>query len=110
MANRSFKAIAPAQGSTFDINGTVFHLKPAVPGQVIIDFLAAADDEDSAAMAKLINDLLEVALDPDDLDRFKVFVNDESNAVSLSLLAEIAGYVAEELSGNDRQPALYGPG
>lgn len=97
---KSFKTYTPTEGSSFDINGQVFHLNPVVPGDVLLDFLEGAEGEDTAKMAKVIRDLMQAAIVPQEYESWKAFIRNPANNVTLSMLAEIAGYVTERLSGN----------
>lgn len=110
MARKSFQTAAPREIQEFDINGEVFRLNPAIPGAVLLDFIADADEEDSAKMATTIREFLSTAVLTEDQERFWKFVRDPGNNVSLSVLAEVAGYVAEAMSGNDQSPGTSGPG
>lgn len=109
---KSFKTYKPETGASFDVNGTEFHLRPSVPGDVLLDFLVEADSDKPAQLAKTIRDLMQAAIVEDELAAWHAFIRDEDNAVDLATLSEIAGYVAEQMSGNDRQPqpVPYGPG
>lgn len=110
MTQKSFRS-APARGvQTFDINDVVFQFTPDIPGAILMDFMSNIDDENPASMVKVLNKLLESALAPAELERFNEFVRDPSNNVSLELLAEICGFIAENASGNEKRPTRYGPG
>lgn len=110
MARKSFKTAAPRSDEEFDINGEVFHFSPNIPGAVLVDFLSEADEDNPAAMAGVVNNLLEAAIIADDIDRFNTFIRDPKNNVDLELLAELCGFIAEQSSGNEGQPGQYGPG
>lgn len=104
---KSFKTYTPTEGSTFDVNGHVFRLQPSVPGDILLDFLSMGDDEtETTKMASLLRDLFKVAILPEDFDRWTTFIRDPANNVTMTTLSEIAGYVAEVMSGNPtaRQP------
>lgn len=110
MTQKSFRS-APSRGAqTFDINGTSFSFSPDIPGATLMDFMSNIDDENPASMVKVLNQLLEAALAPVELQRFNEFVRNPENNISLELLAEICGYIAESSSGNAKQPTRYGPG
>jgi hypothetical protein len=106
MTRKSFTTYKPEKGEEFDINGHVFNLRPAVPGDVLLDFLAGANAEDPSAMARTIRSLLDSAIVPEQLDEWHTFIRDEENAVNLNLLSEIAGFVSEKLSANPQQQPL----
>lgn len=109
---KSFTSLEPVAGAEFDVNGVVFHLRPSIPGEVLLDFLAGADDENPASLAKTVRALIEAAVIPEDYERFQAFVRNPDNNVTLGMLSEIAGFMAESLSGNDpekqRQPSTAG--
>lgn len=100
MGSKSFSTRPASVDEAFDINGTAFRLSASVPGDVLLDFLGSADDENPAGMALALRGLLDSAVHPDDLDRFKKFIRDPENNVSLDVLAEVAGYAAEKLAGS----------
>jgi hypothetical protein len=106
MTRKSFTTYKPVKGEEFDINGRVFQLRAAVPGDVLLDFLSGADTEDPGAMARTIRSLLDAAIIPEQLDEWHAFIRDEENAVNLNLLSEIAGFVSEKLSANPQQQPL----
>src|SRR5690606_10953885 len=100
MSRKSFTAHAPTEIEEIEINGRVFTLNASVPGDVLLDFLSSADAEDSAAMARTLRGLFQHAISPAQLDEFNMFIRDPANFVTLDLLAEIAGYVAEVVAGS----------
>ena len=102
MARKTFTSYAPTEIEEVEINGRVFTLNASVPGDVILDFLSEADSEDNAAMARTLRQLFAHAINPDQLDDFNAFIRDPSNHVTLDVLAEIAGYVAETVSGSGK--------
>lgn len=106
MATRSFTSKQAPEGGTFDINGEVFHLRPSVPGDVLLDFLVSAESESAAVLANTVRALIAAALVPEDFDRWTACVRDPANNVDLNMLSEIAGFMAESLSGNvqEKQP------
>lgn len=104
MARKSFTAYPPTESSEIEINGRVFLLNRAVPGDVLLDFLAEADAEDNSALAKTLRSLFAHAIVPAQLEEWTQFIRDPANNVTLDLLAEIAGYVAEVVSGAGKTP------
>ena len=110
MTRKSFRSV-PSRGlQEFDINGVVFQFSPDIPGAILLDFMSKVDEDDPAAMVGVINSLLDSTLPPDELTRFNAYVRDPKNNVTLEMLAEICGFVAETASGNAKQPVPYGPG
>lgn len=113
MAERkSFTSLQPTVSGEFDINGTVFHLQPSIPGDVLLDFLAGSSNDDPAALAKTVRALIAAAIVPEEHETWVAFIRDPANNVDLNMLAEVAGYMAESLSGNARgkqqQPSTVG--
>lgn len=111
MARKVFTSYAPTELNEIEVNGTVFNVKASVPGDVLLDFLANSNADDTSAMAGTLRNLLDEAIVPEQLDAWHAFIRDPANGVSLNLLAEIAGYVAEVLSGagNDSAPQPVSP-
>lgn len=102
MSTRSFTTYAPTEENGFDINGEPFRLNKSVPGVVLLDFLAGASEDDAAAMSKVLTSLFKEAIHDDDYERFLAFIGEKKNNVDLETLAEIAGYLAEKLSGSGK--------
>lgn len=108
---KSFQTYAPAETHEIELNGTVFPLKPSVPGAVILDFLSGADTENAASMAKTITSLLDAAIQEDHLEAWHAYIKAPENNVTLELLSEIAGYVQEVMGGNPQsQSPMYSAG
>lgn len=107
--HKSFKAYVPTEGGSFDVNGTVFHLNPSIPGDVLLDFVAGVGADDNAKAAGVIRDLLKAAIVESEYDRWVEFIRNPANGVSLNVLSEVAGFVAEQMSGNptDSSPAPF---
>lgn len=110
MARKSFKTASPRAAEEFDINGEVFHFVGDIPGAILIDFLAMSDMENPTDMARILKDLFQQAIVPEDYERFNAYITSRENNVTLELLAEIAGYITESVSGNEPQPELSGVG
>lgn len=109
---KSFQTYAPTKGDTFDVNGEVFQLKPSIPGDLLLDFMGGLDDEKPSAVAATIRSLMQAAIVEEDYVRWTQFIRDPRNNVDLDILGQIAGHVAEKLSGKDQQPVPtpYGAG
>jgi hypothetical protein len=108
MAGKTFTTYAPTEEVYFEINGTRFNCVPVVPGDVLLDFLSNADEEHPNLMAGALRNLIDAAIKPEELEKFHSFIRDPKNFVSMDVLAEIAGYLADKLSGAGdptRQPA-----
>lgn len=85
---------------------STFKCRRAVAGSKILDFLSETNEEDPASMARAVFGLLESALEPDQWEGFRAFVDSADNGVSLEVLSEIAGWVAEQYSARPTQPQL----
>lgn len=110
MAKKSFTS-APRRGiDSFEINGTTFRYKLDVPGAVVMDYMAEADEENPTKMVGVVNDLLAGTLIEEDLDRFNEFIRKEENNVDLVMLMDICGWLIEELSGKDQPLSGFGAG
>lgn len=108
MGNRSFTTRPAEVTEAFDINGKAFRLVASLPGDVLLDFLSQADEENPSTMAAALRSLFAAAVHPDDYESFSAFIRDPENNVTLDVLAEIAGYIAEKLSGAPKAPGLPG--
>lgn len=80
---------------TFDLNGQEFTGRPRLPGAVVLNFIASADDE-GGAVAKQLLGFFDAALVPESLDRFKAVINDPDEVVELETLSEIVGWLIEQ--------------
>lgn len=110
MARKSFQSASPRALEEFDINGEVFHFNPNLPGQVLVEFMAEMESDDPSSLAKVVTRLFEAAIVPDDQERFFAFTRSVENNVSLEMLSEICGYIAEASSGNAAQRVPSGVG
>lgn len=82
-----------------------FKCRRAVAGSRILDFLAQTNEEDPASMARAVFGLLESAVEADQWEGFREFVDNENNGIDLETLSEIAGWVAEQYSGRPTEPS-----
>lgn len=108
--HKSFTTYAPTDGATFQINGRTFNLRPAVPGDVLLDFMASLSAEDASKTAGALRELMQLALAEGQYPAWESFIRDPANNVTLNVLVDIAGFVAECLSGNptaDQSPAAF---
>lgn len=104
MSRKSFTTYAPTEEHAFDINGTVFRLNTDVPGYVIVDFMAQADDDDASSVATMLNAFFSTTILADDFVVWEEFVRDPANHVGLATLTDIAAHIASVLMGNDQDP------
>lgn len=102
LSNKSFTTYAPTTKLVFDINGTEFRLNNAIPGDVLLDFMAGSASENTADMAKIVRSLFKEAVHEDDYEQFNQFIRDKNNHVDLETLTDIAAYLAEQLAGSGK--------
>lgn len=107
MATKSFTTYKPSEDQFIELddyegNTQKFKLNPALPGKVILDFMFISGSEDSAKLAGAIKTVLDKAIVNDDKERWNEFIDDPRNAVTVSVLSEIVGYVTSVLSGNSQ--------
>ena len=101
---RSFKGYTAKKGIEFDLvppNGgqtLVIRGIPMIPGSVLLDFLSGVNEDDPGGMARTIMHMIQSAVVPEQWDEFREFIDDPKNGVGLSMLSEIAGYLAESYS------------
>lgn len=95
--HRSFatKKSADLEPLGFDIDDESFTARPAIPGAVILDFIAAGQDGGLAIATQLIN-FYESALEPSEFARFQKKIYDPDVIVDEELLGEIVAYLVEE--------------
>ena len=108
MSRKSFTTYAPTETLEIEVNGTVFPLNNAVPGDVLLDFLAGVNDESPATVAKAVRGLFATAIQADHLERWQEFIRDPENHVTIETLMAIGEYVAEVLTGTN-PPQLPAP-
>ena len=101
MSKKTFTTYQPTEQVEFDINDQTFHCVPMLPGATLLDFMSAADPDHPNEMAKAVRTLLKQAVVEEEREAFEAFITDPANAVSVDILSEIAGYVADKLSGVD---------
>ena len=105
MAVKTFTTYRPTEDNFIeleDFNGAThtFKLAPAIPGQVILDFMSVSQTEDPAKLAEIINTVLDLAIVEDDKAAWDEFSVDPRNGVTVEVLSEIVGHVVAVLSGN----------
>lgn len=96
------------------------HCVDSLPGSVFLDLVTAinfdrsgGDDDVSrqdalqvVEAAGILIKIIQMAVKPDEWDAFKAWIDDPANGVDAEMLAEIAGYLAEEYTGgNPPRPA-----
>lgn len=110
MATKSFKGYAPTEETTIELespDGTrkiEVRTVPVVAGSVVLDFMAETSEEDPGTLAAAVMKMLQVSILPEDWERFRDFIDDSKNGITLELLSEIAGFLAEAFSGRPTEP------
>jgi hypothetical protein len=111
---KTFKGFVPSEAVTFTLESPdgsraiTLRCKPNVPGSKFLDFMQrASSTENFAAMAGAVHEIIDVALNEDDLAAFWAFVDEPANGINLEMLAEIAGFLSETFAGE--RPTLPQP-
>lgn len=81
---------------TFELDGEAFTAKPAIPGALLLDFIADADSDDGGRAAQALIDFVTNVIVPDDRERFTQLVRDEERIVEIETLAEVVEFLVEE--------------
>lgn len=87
---------------TFDLEGEEFTALPKIPGAYLLDFMAEAGDDGTAAAGAILP-FIEKALGEDEWARFEKVINDPDIAVEIETLVEIVGYLVESYA--DSRPS-----
>jgi hypothetical protein len=103
---KTFKGFTPAEPVTFDMESPdgsrkiTVRCKP-VAGSLFLDFMSRAESmENFAAMAIAVKDILNAAIADEDIEAFWAFADDPANGVTLDVLSEISGFLAESFAGD----------
>lgn len=88
---------------TFKLHGEEFVCRPAVQGKVLLNLIANSNEDDGAAMARVIERFFEVTLEPESYERFNALVEDPDRIVTVETLGEITGWLVEQYSGRPQQ-------
>lgn len=89
---------------SFELYGETFHAKPALQGKTLMRLIAKSDINNAAESAGMIGDFFDVALLPEDLERFNALQDSDDKIVPVETLAEIVGWLVEEYSGRPEEP------
>ena len=110
MTKRSFKGYSPSEETSIELESPDGARKievrtvPVVPGSVVLDFMSETSEDDPGTLAAAVMKMLQVSILPEDWDRFRDFIDDSNNGITLEILSEIAGYLAEAFSGRPTEP------
>ena len=111
MARKSFKGYVSPEVVEFDLEppngGHTFTVRgvPMIPGSVLLDFLSDTKGDDPGSLAAAINSILKAAVVPEQWDEFRAYTDNPENGISLEILSEMAGYLAESYSGRPTSPS-----
>lgn len=103
------KARKKSDPISFTLYGEEFHAYEELQGSVILSFAAAMGDENGGTSAQLILDFFETALKPDSFTRFDKLIHDPETIVPADSLAEIVGYIMENLTSRDLKESSAEP-
>ena len=92
------KAVA-AEPIELEVNGTIFHCETAIPGMVLLDFVATVDLDNPAAAGSAIQGFFKTVIVDADYEAFEKYVRDPANDVDMETLSEMAGWLAEQYMG-----------
>lgn len=83
-----------------------FKCENSIPGMVLVDFIAEMDEENPSSLGEGLRGFFEAALGANH-EAFLECVRDPKNEVDISDLAEMAGWLAEQYSGeNPTEPSV----
>ncbi len=108
MSTKSFTTYHPSEENFISLDDhedttQTFKLNPSIPGQVILDFMAASGTEDPSKLAEIINTVLDLAIVEDQKAAWNAFSIDPRNGVTVEVLSEVVGHVVSVLSGGQTQ-------
>ena len=95
------KPIAPLE---IEVNGEVFNVNTRIPGAVLLDFMEQIDVDNPQESAGALKRFFELAIKPEDYERWNTFLRDPEKGPSIELLSEVAGYLMEEIGGGGDVP------
>ena len=83
----------------FALHGEEFECRPALQGKVLLDLVANSDENDGAAVAKVMTTFFKTTLVEESYERFNTLLEDPDKIVSVETLGEITGWLVSEYSG-----------
>ena len=105
MAIRRKKFITKKAGTddvvALDVNDVSFPCNSKIPGMVLVDFISEMDEDNPSAMGKSLTGFLKAAIREDAHEAFFEYCRVPENDVDLDALAEMAGWLAEQYSGEN---------
>lgn len=104
MAQRKTKSFTSLVKKNEDVQPIKFELLeeeftayPEVPGAVLLEFIASADDNSSSTAKGLLN-YLKASMEDEEYKRFDKLIKDPKNIIDISVISEIVSYLIEEQS------------
>jgi len=104
---KTFKGFTPPEAVAFELQSpdgsrtVTFRCKGNVAGSKFLELMGKADSvEDFPAMAKAVRQIIDQALTEESAKEFWAFCDDDANGVSIEMLSEISGWLAQEFAGN----------
>lgn len=92
-----------------EVNDASFRCHSRIPGMVLVDFISGMDEDDPKSMGIMLKSFFEEAMSPEVFAEFNAFTRDPEQDVDLEALSEMAGWLAEQYSGDDSGEAPTGP-
>jgi hypothetical protein len=104
MSNTRFKDFGRGKGAgrpdeplSFKLHGEIFHAKPRIQGQLLLELVEkSTDTENTSAQAGIISSFFKEVLKKESYERFQVLLHDDERIVEVEDMAEIVGWLMEE--------------
>lgn len=112
MSSKTFRVATQTEKIEFELEwldpsrqrqSRVFHCRPTVPLQLILDFADMSvknDDEEGSATGiaamNMVSHLFETAIVPEEYPEFKALLDDPDVGITVETYSEIAGWLASE--------------
>jgi hypothetical protein len=94
----------PVPPLEIEVLGQTFQVDTQIPGTVLLNFMASTDQENPAKTATALRSFLERVIKSEDRERWIAFIDSPEAGVTMDILAEVAGYLAEEIGGGGENP------
>lgn len=89
---------------TFSVIGEEFSVKPAIQGNVLLNFVAKASGDDGGAAASALDEFFSKVMEDSEFQRFQEHLNNPRVIIDMEKLGEIAGWLVEEYSTRPTKP------
>ena len=90
---------------TFQLAGQEFSCKGAVPGNVLLKFIAEADSNSGGRAAEAMRTFFYSVMEPDEAKRFYDLLDGDEFIIDMLDLVEISSWIIEEYSERPTQPS-----